>query len=262
MFVRECEVTRVREDARGIFITWFRHPEAAGAARPGQIFHVRPASPRQTDPLLRRPFSVCDVVGDEVAILYSVVGRGTRMLSLLRPGDVVDVLGPVGRYFTPPEGADLHLIVAGGVGVAPFPFLARRLAKRARTLVLLGARSGDRVSCRGVFEELGCEVRVCTDDGSAGCKCLVSELFERELASCGASSPAAYACGPRGMMAATATVCRKAGVPLQVSLEERMGCGVGACLGCVTRLVAPGGGERYARVCMDGPVFDAAEVVW
>jgi len=261
VFIRDCQVTRVREEARGIFVTWFRHPEAAKAARPGQIFHVRPAAHGQTDPLLRRPFSISDAKGDEVSILYSVVGRGTGMLSRLAPGDVLDVLGPVGHYFDPPKEAELHLLVAGGVGVAPFPLLARALAASGRVVVLLGARSADCLACKGLFRDLGCEVRLCTDDGSEGMKGFVSELLRRELESCGKCPTMAYACGPTPMMAATAKVCKEAGVPLQVSLEERMGCGIGACLGCVARLKGKGG-ARYARVCMDGPVFDAAEVVW
>ncbi len=250
---------------------------AFAKAVPGQFAHVRIED--SCDPLLRRPLSIHDIVPSRkgsrslLKIIYEVVGKGTRLLSEKPAGSPVDILGPLGRGFDLKALARAKqvILVAGGMGVAPLYFLARRLTERRKITVLIGARVRGHLVGEEAFKDLGCRVRVATDDGSKGAKGLVTALLERELsvgerrnaavggraAAVGGCGVAVCACGPKPMLAAVSTAARAHGVPAYVSLEEFMGCGLGACLGCAIRTVS-----GYRRICHDGPVFDAADIVW
>jgi dihydroorotate dehydrogenase electron transfer subunit len=238
----------------------------ASAASPGQFVMLR--FPGSLDPFLPRPMSVCNAMppgngqGGRIQILHKIVGRGTRRLSLLRPGEQLQVLGPLGKPFEPPPGPPgrLALMVAGGIGIAIFPFLAGLLKRSGwRCRLLFGARSSSDLIHRDWFEGQGVEVRVATEDGSEGRRGFVTPLLEEALA----SDPAAmiYACGPMAMLGAVAQVSARAGVPAQLSLESYMGCGIGACLGCVVK-VRGQEGWAYRRICVEGPTFLSDEVVW
>jgi len=235
--------------------------ELARSIVPGQFVHIACGDPY--DMFLRRPFSLNGWVRDGsgsrigIEILARVKGRGTRWLAGLQPGDSVDVMGPLGTGFRiEAETARNVLLVAGGIGVAPLLPLAESLHDRGRdVVVLVGARTSDGLLCEAEFRAMGFEVEVTTEDGSRGRQGLVSELVEGKLA---ASASEIVACGPAPMLAAVARLAADHGAACQVSLEAVMGCGVGACMGCV--VPASDGGRR--RVCMEGPVFDAREIEW
>jgi dihydroorotate dehydrogenase electron transfer subunit len=233
-------------------------PDLAGVAQPGQFVHLR--VPRLPAESLRRPFSVFDAGGGCLRILYKRVGTGTRALSDARTGEAVEAIGPLGRGFPLDPGGRHPVLVAGGYGVAPLHFLAARMGRLGT--VFLGGVSAASILCETPLRAMGWDVRVSTEDGSAGEKGLVTEALDRWLAARADSAPPEfYACGPDGMLRAVAERAAAAGCKAWVSLERRMGCGVGACLSCVVR-VRGEGGERWARVCRDGPVFEGSEVVW
>ncbi len=233
--------------------------EIAAAARPGQFIHVR-AGPT-LDPLLRRPFSVlrADPATGQVWMLVKVVGRGTRLLCDLKPSCRIDVIGPLGRGFPepPPEGE--LILLAGGVGVAPIIFWADWLQNHypaAHVLSIYGAASDAQLACWLELAARSDEFYVSTEDGSAGEQGLATDLLARYLGE--RQVGAVYACGPVPMLAAAQQMCSATGVPCYVAMEQWMGCGVGACLGCA--IPAAGGG--YLRVCTDGPVFPADSLNW
>jgi dihydroorotate dehydrogenase electron transfer subunit len=249
------------------FLLRFAAPEVAAVAQPGQWVHVRTSD--TLDPLLRRPLSIADVAedGESFLILCRVVGRGTEELAQRRPGEAVDIIGPIGRGFdlgsVTGEGEASIALVAGGYGVAPLHFLLRRLRTRAeaavRAVVFIGAESANKLLFLDRLTDLADEVHTTTVDGSAGHEGLVTQPFEAAVSE---SPPdVVFSCGPTAMMAAVAGVCSKHDVPCQVSLEQHMGCGVGVCLGCAVP-IREGGEVVYRRACSDGPVFPAESVEW
>jgi dihydroorotate dehydrogenase electron transfer subunit len=241
------------EVARGIFSLHFRSPELAAELRPGQFLNILVSD--QYDPLLRRPFSICSVHGDDCEILYAVVGKGTGLLARMRPGDAIGVLGPLGNGFNCERPLATALLVAGGIGVAPFPFLARRLrARGARVDSFVGARDASQLVTAGLPSP-----RLATDDGSAGRPGTVVALLEEYLDAGAPSDPAIFACGPLPMLRAVRELALRRSIPCELSLESEMACGMGICQGCPVRRA--GSDDRYALVCTDGPCFDAREVL-
>lgn len=233
--------------------------EAALRVLPGQFTMVRVHG----GGLLRRPYSFCDLPDDRAfTLLVKEVGVGTRALMKLPVGEVVSSLGPLGTTFEPPSADLTPVIVAGGVGIAPFVLFCRRLAESGRRgIVLLGGRRRPDLYLWETFERFGMEVRVASEDGSAGHHGFVTALLEAALADAG--QPVLYSCGPTGMLLKVAEMATAAGVPHQVSIERRMGCGMGCCLGCVVwARPASGGPAEYLRSCTEGPVFDAAAIAW
>ena len=213
--------------------------------------------------LLRRPYSFCDLLEDGAfTLLVKEVGVGTRALMKLPVGAAVSSLGPLGTTFDPPPPDRTPVIVAGGVGIAPFVLFCRRLAESGRRgIVLLGGRRRPDLYLWDTFEGFGMDVRVASEDGSAGHHGRVTELLDAGLADAG--RPYLYSCGPTGMLLRVAELATAAGVPHRVSIERRMGCGMGCCLGCVVwARPASGGPAEYLRSCTEGPVFDAETVVW
>lgn len=206
------------------------------------------------DPLLRRPFSIFCQEKDTISLLYKVVGKGTNLMTTWKPGDKISVLGPLGRGFKrfPSE----VWLVAGGAGIAPLCFLGRQLEEKGisfKTIWGLRYKIADELMTL-VQEKLG-TVIVYTEDGSLGYQGLVTEgvrELEKEKKPNGI-----YACGPLPMLKALNTWAKERHIPMQVSLEANMACGIGACLGCVVETK-----EGYKKVCQDGPVFDAEEIKW
>jgi len=259
---RAVAILQHREEvAPGHYLLYLDCPEVASAAVAGQFVHMRVAE--GADPLLRRPFSIMlsDASTGEVRLLVRVVGRGTEAIASHADGTRYDLLGPLGRGWTLPEGDEDLVLVAGGVGVAPLIALADhlRLSTNASHLSsLFGAATEDLLVCWTEFSSRCDHFVAATDDGSAGEEGLITEVLAAEISE--RPPHRVYACGPKGMLAAVASICRVTGIACQVSMEQWMGCGVGACLGCV--VPAAGAGEDYVRVCVDGPVFDADEIAW
>lgn len=229
-------------------------PEIADGARPGQFVQVDCGK----DTSLRRPISISNFDGERLTLCYDVRGKGTLAMAEMKAGEKIDLLGPIGHGFDIPQDGSV-LLVGGGIGIYPLIKPAALLGGRAKAL--LGFRTASLVNEIDAFTAQGAEALVCTDDGSYGLHGFVTSLLEEELK--GSSDVSVLICGPTPMMKAAAAVCEKYGASAQVSLEERMGCGLGACLACVCRIkLREGDGERMARVCVDGPVFDARDVIW
>jgi len=239
----------------------FFAPAIVRRARPGQFVDIRVND--TLEPLLRRPLSIHRVDGKRVEVIYEVVGKGTEILSKKKTGDTLDVIGPLGSGFTFNERA---ILVAGGMGVAPLIFLAEKLAEvksqksKVKSQVLIGAKTKSKILCEKEFKQLGYKIKISTDDGSRGFKGKVADLLKRILLknsrTCEPKN-SIYACGPRPMLKEISALSKKYNIPAQISLEEHMACGIGACLGCVVKAK-----DGYRRVCKEGPVFNADEIVW
>ena len=250
-----------REVAPQFFLARFELPQISRYADPGQFVHLR--IERSFDPFLRMPISVCrsDSRGGWIEILYEVVGPGTSVLSQMEEGAVLDFLGPLGRGYRLPRADRKAILVAGGIGVAPLIFLSDRLREHSREILfLMGATSMDRLLDE-ILETVEGTVYVATDDGSKGYPGPVTELLISRSSDMGDSE--IFTCGPRPMMEEVARISKEFRVPCQVSLEEYMACGHGACLGCVVEVRSTeGGGSVYKRICTEGPVFEADEVFY
>jgi dihydroorotate dehydrogenase electron transfer subunit len=248
-----CRVIRVSEVAPSTFSLEFLSPQIARSATPGQFINVKISSPYF--PLLRRPMSVCDVEGEAVKILFNVVGRGTSILAQVRPGEAVDILGPLGHGFDLTRDFDLAVVVAGGLGVAPFPFLTRVLSQRRFSIVsFVGGRTAGQLQLDGLKN-----VSVATDDGSTGFRGTVVDLLSSELEKISGSNPMVFTCGPREMFRSLQQLIRETKLPCQASVETAMACGVGLCQGCPVETTE--GWQKYRLSCKDGPVFDLSKIV-
>lgn len=232
----------------------FEAPSVARKVKPGQFVHLRTAE--GFEPFFRRPFSVYRSL-KHVEIFYEAVGPGTRLLAEKKKGDAIDVVGPVGTPFTlPPRNIKQVVMVAGGIGIAPFLALTDVLKKRTLELILLyGGRTKDHVYPMKEFKANGCKVFVTTDDGSAGVKGRVSHLFSK--IDCHPQTTMMYTCGPRAMMKAVQDFAREKKLKGEAACEEVMACALGACLGCSIKTTS-----GYKTVCYEGPVFDLQEVVF
>ncbi|HUR21662.1 MAG TPA: dihydroorotate dehydrogenase electron transfer subunit [Vicinamibacterales bacterium] len=245
-------------------------PEVAALAAPGQFVMVKTAP--GLDPLLRRPFSIFEILRDSggmptgVSLLNKRVGVGTSLLYKAEPGDRIDCLGPLGKPFEPVRPPTEGWMVAGGVGLAPFATLAQALAAQGATMRLFyGGRSAADLFYESFFSDLGATLVITTEDGGRGERGRVTAPLERALAERAASQAVTlYACGPTPMMRAVADLGARYSRPTFVSLEPVMGCGMGGCYSCVVRVSRPGelGGTHLVRSCIEGPVFDASTVQW
>lgn len=234
-----------------------RAPRVAPLIQPGQFAHLRVLPMR--DALLRRPFSIYQATEDSFSILYKTVGKGTSVLSRMRPGEEVSVIAPLGTGFTVPEaGAETPLLVAGGYGMAAMYLLAERSPQKG--IVFVGGRRRVDILCEDEFADLGWEVRPATEDGSHGTQGLVTGPLLEELKR-GTESKKLFACGPTPMLRAVGKIADEHAVPAELSMDEHMCCGVGVCLTCVIKVKA-GDGWEYQRTCQEGPVFDSRQVVW
>jgi dihydroorotate dehydrogenase electron transfer subunit len=248
------------------FLLTLHAPPIARAARPGQFVMLKTRA--GNEPLLRRPMSVHRVLSGRGAlqILYKVVGCGTRYLSLQPEGTAIDTLGPLGRGFRPPAPGETPVLVAGGIGIAIFPFLVEDLLRRRRRPILLfGARGRRDLVGLSWYRGRRVPVRVATEDGGMGHRGYVTALLEPFLKNRSGGKgeggrPHLYVCGPTPMLRAVRALAVEAGVPCQLALESQMPCGIGVCLGCVVRRPGNAGPVPYPRVCTEGPVF-AAETV-
>lgn len=245
-----------------LYLMKVQAPGIAETIEPGQFVHMK--IPRMEDHILRRPFSIyaADPEAGTLDILYQAVGFGSSHMTTLETGLYAELIGPVGTGWSAPEGTKRALIVAGGVGAAPlFMMTEDLLAAGVQVDVILGAQTEAALVTRARYEELlGQNPQCATDDGSYGRAGFCTSLVEEALAAAseqGESYDYLAVCGPEPLMKIVASMAKAASVPCQVSMEKRMACGVGACLSCVVETVY---GKR--RACVDGPVFEAEEVVW
>jgi dihydroorotate dehydrogenase electron transfer subunit len=250
--VRSNEVLYGHGEQSPAWLLWMDAPSVAELAKPGQFVMVRCGESQ--DPLLRRPLGIhrVDSAG-RVALLYQVAGRGTAWLSQRKPGDPIDLIGPLGNGFlVKPESRSL-LLLAGGIGFTPLAFMADMAIKEGRTAtVVMGSRSDKYLYPESQLPE-GIKIVIATEDGSCGEKGLVTCLIDKFIG----QADQVFACGPAAMYKSMAEMERLKGESVQVSLEERMACGVGACYGCTVKTR-----NGLKQVCHDGPVFDLAEMVW
>jgi dihydroorotate dehydrogenase electron transfer subunit len=247
-------------------------PELARLIRPGQFMMLR--LPGRTDPLLGRPFALYDTVLDDngrpvgVDVVYLVVGKMTGLLAEVAAGERVEVWGPLGNGFPELDGRKHVGLVAGGIGQTPFLAHVRDLlgargyggrpARRMvdRVTLFYGVRTADLAAGVEDFRAAGAEVELASDDGSLGFHGYVTQLLEQH-----SGLDHLVGCGPEPMLHALAKLAARRGTPCHVSLETPMACGVGVCFSCVTRVKTADGWD-YRRVCVDGPVFDAAGLIW
>ena len=243
-------------------------PAIASTAQPGQFVMLKVGS--NLDPLLRRPFSVFEILrGSDgtpagITILSKRIGPSTTVIYGARPGQTAAVLGPLGRPFTVVDAPAEAWMVAGGVGLAPFATLAEALhARHVKTTLFYGARRGDELFYLDFFRTLVVELVLTTEEGSAGERGRIVAPLDRRLSSRKADAPVMiYACGPEGMLAATAKTAATDSRPCQVSVERVMGCGMGGCYSCVVPMRGDDGKFHHVRSCMAGPVLAADQIRW
>lgn len=248
--VQNCKIISASEIAKNTFDFIIESETFAKIAVPGQFAHIY--LPGRT---LRRPISICDIDKENgtLRIVFQIRGQGTEELADFKAGDVLDILAPLGTGFKLENNSKKALFVGGGIGVPPLLAAAKFYGKNA--IVAIGFRDKDSVILENDFNKNGCDIRISTDDGSYGHHGLVTDLFSGE------KPEIIYACGPHIMLKAVKAFAEQNNIPCQISLEERMACGIGACLGCATKLINENGEEYYGHVCKNGPVFDCEKVV-
>jgi dihydroorotate dehydrogenase electron transfer subunit len=248
-------VTRLDTVADNVYVLSFEAAPIAPQVRPGQFLNIRTGA--SCDPLLRRAYSVHRVSGDHLEIIFNVVGKGSALLASRKPGDRIDLLGPLGVPFHLDGEYERAILVSGGLGIAPMPVLGEALVRRGRQVVNIhGARTGPMLIDDGRLMD----ARYATDDGSRGFHGTVVQALEDMLD--GERAPATsrvFACGPNRMLEALGGFCQSRRLPLEVSLECQMACGIGICQGCPVEM-ADGPG-KYTLVCTHGPNYDYDSIV-
>jgi dihydroorotate dehydrogenase electron transfer subunit len=262
----------VRKETWGDYCLLALHsPLVAKKSEPGQFLMVRVGD--EPYPLLRRPFSIHARERNRLEIFFSKVGAGTAILAERNPGETLDILGPLGKGFRIPrkrQSGRTAFLVGGGRGIAPLYFLARELrARGVRPTIFYGGKTESHLPLLAKLAEQGFDMFVSTDDGSLGYHGFICPMLERELARWlnaprrgrALPGPEIFACGPDAMMKGVAEIADRYRVPAQFSLESIMGCGIGACWGCVKR-IRKAGRTGWVKICEDGPVFRNSEIVW
>ncbi len=264
--------------ARDTYRVRFECPEIARRIVPGQFLMVRLAG--LDDPLLGRPLALYDVVLDAagrptaIDVVHLVLGKMTALLALAKPGDELDVWGPLGNGF-PPEPTEQLIMVAGGIGQTPLlalgqEYLGRRkygnppraVPPAKKVTLCYGVRTAALAAGVNDFRAAGFDVRLASDDGTLGHHGFVTKLLQDALAETADTNRLVVCCGPEPMMESAAEQCHAAAVRCLVSLETPMACGIGICFSCVAKVRQPDGGWDYQRTCVEGPIFDAAKLEW
>ena len=258
--VATARVLEHRDFGGGYRYLRLKAPEVACLVKPGQFIHLR--VPQLDGRILRRPFSIFQADNLTLAVLYKVVGRGTRAMLHIVADDELSIIGPLGNGFPELGDSNYPVLIAGGFGVAPLYLLAKRMA--ATGTLFVGGRGSDDILCKELFEQLGWQVEVATEDGSRGIKGYVTTALDCWLKARPADRkpPEFFVCGPEGLLRAIGERAVAENFTAWLSLDKHMGCGVGACLACVQKIRTADGEIVLKRVCKDGPVFEAAEIVW
>jgi dihydroorotate dehydrogenase electron transfer subunit len=263
------EITDNQEISENCFLMKVILPVSFIRPSPGQFVMVRIAG--LVEPFLGRPISIYSFTGGisscTMELLYRVIGRGTEILAGLIRGSQLEVHGPLGGGFEIFPDKKKIVFIAGGIGVAPLSLLAEHLCNnvhwpREAMTFYLGAQSKTAIMGLDKLGTLCYDIRICTDDGTRGQKSLVTDIFQKDIKKYSPADTALYACGPKGMMQTLARMLKASRFICQISLEERMACGTGACMGCAVAVKSDNGSLAYKRVCSDGPVFNINDVVW
>jgi dihydroorotate dehydrogenase electron transfer subunit len=252
LFIVNSPVVETKQVHENIFIQKLHSPEIARLIKPGQFLNIRVSE--NSFPLLRRPFSICDVDGDNIYLMFNILGEGTRILSHKQPSDLIDILGPLGKGFNLDGNYETAIIVAGGLGAAPFPYLTRELKGKKNILSFVGGRTKQDVIKFGLEN-----LNLSSDDGSIGYKGNVVQSLENNLDKIDVGSSKIFACGPNAMLRVLKDFCLKNELDCEVSTECAMACGFGICQGCP--IESTSNSEKYLLVCKDGPVFNVKDVV-
>ena len=259
MLLEDAKVLQQREIQGGYRLLVMAAPSIAPKVQPGQFVHLR--VPQLDSAVLRRPFSVYKADHKTLSILYKDVGRGTAAMKALRDGETVSLLGPLGHGFPAPAKDKHPVLVAGGYGMAALYLVAKNASVKGTAF--FGGRAAADILCVDEFTAMGWAVLVSTEDGSLGVKGLVTDVLEtwlnKDLKN---RAPEFFACGPNGMLKAVGERAISGGWTAWLSMDNKMGCGVGACLTCVQKIATPDGGWTWERVCKEGPVFESRSVVW
>jgi dihydroorotate dehydrogenase electron transfer subunit len=245
-----ASVTANTERMSGAHLLWLEAPQIASQAKPGQFVMVRCGEKGEYQ--LRRPLSIHQREGNRIALLFSVVGKGTQWLSQRQPGDRLDLLGPLGNGFTIHPKSKKLLLVAGGIGIAPLVFLADEAVKKGLSVTMLyGAPTATQLYPSKLLSKV--RLVTATEDGSQGEKGMITDLLPDFIK----EADQLLACGPLPMYRTMATMPELKNKPVQISLEMRMGCGLGVCYGCTVKTR-----KSLKQVCKDGPVFELDDVLW
>ncbi|MBQ9414077.1 MAG: dihydroorotate dehydrogenase electron transfer subunit [Clostridia bacterium] len=257
--MRYCQETgtlaRVDQLTDTVYSFTIEAPQIASLAQCGQFVHVL------CEPfMLRRPLSIAgfDKEAGTVRIVFEVRGKGTAWMAALKEGDAITLNGPLGHGFPLLDPDKKAVLVGGGIGTPPMMPIARHYGQNATAIS--GFKTASAVILQEDFEAFGVRTVLCTDDGTAGQKGFTTDALETVLTE--GAADVVYTCGPKVMMKRVAAVAKAHGVPCYISMEERMGCGVGACFGCACKTKTKDGGTTMTRVCLNGPVFDANEIDW
>lgn len=252
MQIIKAPVDNVIELENNILLIRIKVPEIAGVIKPGQFVNIRVSD--STNPLLRRPFSVCDVEDDFIYILFNIYGEGTKLLANKKPGDLIDILGPLGHGFNLTDDHDIAAIAAGGIGSAPFPFMTRVIGDSREIITFLGGRTKNDLITYGLKN-----IIFSTDDGSAGERGNVVELMRGNIKLLKGKRIKIFGCGPNAMLRVLKEFSIEYNFNCEVSTECNMACGFGICQGCpVEGINRP---EQYYLVCKDGPVFNVKDII-
>ncbi len=271
MLVENTQVISNSPLANDYWMLTLKAPQIAPQARPGQFVHLR--IPNYNQAVLRRPFSIFKAEDSAVALLYHCIGPGTRLMTHLQAGAAVSLLGPLGNGFPPIRPETTPVLIGGGYGLAALYMLAQRAPHGGD--IFIGGGCATDILCVTECQQLGWQVHIATEDGSQGSKGLVTDVLDAWLSQVQAKDALEFfACGPMGMLQAIAQRAQAGGWKAWLSLDQLIGCGLGACLACVQKVkTRPPAGHlkqtpasqpdwQWARVCLDGPVFESRDIVW
>jgi len=252
LFIANAPIVEKKELQNSIFLFKLYSTKIASVITPGQFINIRVSN--DSYPLLRRPFSVCDVEGDHIYILFNIFGEGTKILAKKNIGETLDILGPLGVGFNLDENYDSAIIVAGGLGMAPFPFVSRLLTGKKEMLTYIGGRTEAEIIPYGLQN-----ITIASDDGSVGFQGTVVDLLKTQLQLLQNKKIKVFGCGPTAMLKNLKEFCIVNNFNCEVSTECAMACGFGICQGCPIESTKVS--DNYLLVCKDGPVFNVKEVV-
>ncbi len=252
MFIVNAPVEKSIELENKINLLQVHCPEIASIVKPGQFLNVRVSESMY--PLLRRPFSVCDVQGEHIFLMFNILGEGTRILAKKHKDETIDIIGPLGNGFNLLGDFSTAVIVAGGLGAAPFPFFTRMIGDKKKVLSFIGGRTYKDIITYGMSN-----ISVATEDGSKGFKGNVLQLLRQNIEQLKSEKVKIFSCGPTGMLKALKEFAIEFDIECEASTECAMACGFGICQGCpIESAHHP---DKYHLVCKDGPVFNIRDVV-